>query len=76
MSDFWERQQRTELAEMAGIQPNHLSEILHRKRGVGKDLARKLYKTSELVLGYAIPFEAWLFNKTTKHPGFFEDPIT
>lgn len=75
MAEFWERNQRAELAEKMNIPPNHLSEILHRKRGVGKHQALLFEEASGKVLGYPIPMDAWLFNRETKHPAFFGSPI-
>ena len=71
---YWKPKQKSKIAKLAKIQPHHLSEILHRKRGVGKDNAKALQQASKYVLGYAIPLEEWLFNNTTKHPAFYGEP--
>lgn len=71
---FWQRGKRAELARMVDLHEAHLSEILHRKRGVDKYRAKKLEKASQKLLGYPIPWHEWLFNKATKHPAFFGRP--
>ena len=70
MPKYWSRGEKTAVAEIAGIEPTHLYEILARKRGVGKEKARELEAASEKVLGYPIPFDAWIFNRETAHPAF------
>lgn len=68
---FWEHGQRVAIAKEAKIKPHHLSEILHRKRGVGKTTAAALEAASQHVLGRAIPVTCWLYNQFTIHPAFF-----
>lgn len=70
-SKFWITGQKGALAEAAGLSPSHLSDILHRRRGVSLTRARKLEDASEDVLGYAIPAIAWLDNRNTSHPAFY-----
>ena len=70
MLSFWKYGQRTEIAQRVGISLPNMSEILCRRRGVSKEKAKELEAASAEVLGYPIPFEAWLFNKSTRHPAF------
>ena len=73
---YWKPKQKAKVARLAKIRQHHLSEILYRKREVSKYKAQDLVEASTLVLGYEIPLDAWLFNKTTKHPAFYNDPIS
>ena len=70
MASFWKRGQRKRIAKIVGIKPSHLSDILRRARGVSKERAKALETASEKVLGFRIPFEAWLFNDKADHPAF------
>lgn len=70
MGQFWERGKLSELAEASGLSPSTISDIIHRRRPVGRVRALILEKASEQVLGYPIPVKDWLTNKTTKHPAF------
>ena len=71
---YWKHGQRSKLAKAAHVNKHNLYAILYRKRGVGKYLARDLMEASIKVLGFPIPFEAWLFNSETTHPAFYGDP--
>lgn len=61
-----------ELARAAGIDLRNVSAILHRRRPAGKELSVSLEAASRKVKTRRIitAFD-WLFNKTTKHPAFF-----
>jgi hypothetical protein len=61
------------IADFIGIKRHHLSEILHRRRGVGPFLGEKLEDGSRTILGECIPFREWILNKRSKHPAFFGD---
>lgn len=65
-----QRGQAKILAEAAGLRVAYLSDILHRRRGVGFHLAKRLEKASDEVLGMYIPATVWLHNKTSTHPIF------
>ncbi|MCA9404494.1 MAG: hypothetical protein KC897_11970 [Candidatus Omnitrophica bacterium] len=71
---FWKRGQLKELSDQAGVSQPALSDIIHRRRGVGRDRALRLEAASERVLGYAIPVKDWLMNKITRHPAFYGHP--
>jgi len=71
---YWARGQQTELADHLGISPQHLNDILHRRRRVGVDFARELEAASQDVLGSPIPWETWLYSSTSRHPAFFGEP--
>ena len=71
MSAFeWKYGEKARIADLCEIAVTDVYQILSRKRGVGKQRAKELENASEQVLGYPIPFEAWLFNDTTNHPAF------
>lgn len=72
--EFWGRGQRHKLAKRTGIPFPHLSDILHRRRGVSKERAKFLEKECKKIK-LDISFEAWLFSRTTKHAAFFGKPI-
>ena len=74
MEGFWKPGERREISELSGISLQHLSEILHRKRSVGKHRARMLEDITTIVLGKPIPLEDWIFNSSTTHPAFFNSP--
>lgn len=72
---FWKPGQRAQIAKHAGIKLQHLSEILHRKRGVSQMRSVQLQKASSIVLGERmIPWTEWVCNKVTAHPAFFGKP--
>jgi len=71
---FWTRGQRTQIARRCKIRLSHLSEILHRNRGVSYERAMLLEKQSYIVCGYPIPCHAWYNNKRSDHPAFFGKP--
>lgn len=73
--NFWKRGQMAVLSRAAGIRTTALSDILHRRRGVGKDLALKLEFQARKVLRRKITACAWVFNETTRHPAFFGKPL-
>ena len=73
IKSYWKKGDRARLAELSYTHKNNLYEILARKRGVSKEKALTLEKASAL-LGYSIPFEVWLFNKSTLHPAFYGRP--
>lgn len=75
MTQFWQRGELTKLAAVVGIRLNHLSEILHRKRGVSVTRALALERASRKVFGYPIPWNEWLLNKESDHPAFHGKPI-
>lgn len=68
---FWKRGQMAELARRADISPQQMSDILHRRRPVGKHLALKLSKSLYRMKKQRVPAIEWLFNRTSKHPAFF-----
>lgn len=70
MGQFWERGQLSELARRAKVSPSTISDIIHRRRAVGRVRALVLEAASEQVLGYPIPVKDWLTNFTTRHPAF------
>ena len=74
MTQFWQRGELTKLAVLVGIRLNHLSEILHRKRGVSVTRALALERASKKVLGYPVPWSEWLLNKDSSHPAFYGNP--
>jgi len=63
----------TRVAYESGISPQHLSDIVHRRKGVRPPLALKLEAASEIILKFRIPWEAWLFNRVAKHPAFIDN---
>jgi hypothetical protein len=67
---FWKKGQKSALAKAAGIPLAHLSNILHRDRGVSPKRARLLEEKSAEILGWAIPWTEWVCNDTTTHPAF------
>ena len=71
---FWERCERTLLAEYMCMPSSNLSEILHRKRTVSKEKAMQLEHTTEQLLCKNIPWHEWIFNKESSHPAFFGEP--
>lgn len=75
VKEFWQRGQRAALARATGLTAVEMSDILHRRRSIGKDRALSLATASEEILGEAIPLEAWLWSTTTDHPAFFNDPL-
>lgn len=74
-NSFWKHGQQTEIAMLAHISTAHLSDILHRRRGVSVERARRLERTSGKILGTRIPWEVWVTNKFTKHPAFMGEPV-
>lgn len=76
--NFWRPGERARLASLCGITPQQLSDILHRRRVVGKFLA--LCLSSRLSMYFRkrarVSTMAFLFNKETKHPAFFGAPMT
>lgn len=75
MLTYWKYGQRKAIAQRCGLSIQNMSEILSRRRGVSKEKAKELEAASAEILGYAIPFEAWLFNRATKHPAFLGSPV-
>jgi len=74
-SNFWKHGQQAEVALQARISSQHLSDILHRRRGVSVERAQRLEKASRKVLGVRIPWEIWICNKQSNHPAFVGDPV-
>lgn len=72
--NFWQPGERVKISDLSDITIQHISDILHRRRTVGKERAALLEIISGNVLDEPVPFEAWLFNKTTEHPAFFGEP--
>ena len=72
-SRYWKRGEMKAFAEAAGIRPSHLSEILHRRRGVSIMRAVHLAALSEDMFGFdrAIGMHCWAFNTRTSHKAFF-----
>lgn len=68
--NFWDKGQRKQLTQILGIGASYLNDILSRRVSISKYRAKKFEAASRLVLGEAIPWQAWLFNETTKHPAF------
>jgi transcriptional regulator with XRE-family HTH domain len=59
------------LCRETGISASHMSDILHRRRGVSKERAEALEAACDR-LGWEVPFRAWLFSRTTDHPAFLD----
>jgi len=74
-SSFWKHGQQADIATQAHITASHLSDILHRRRGVSVERAKRLEKVSGKVLGTKIPWEIWVQNKITQHPAFIGEAI-
>lgn len=74
-SSFWKHGQQAEIALQAHISPTHLSDILHRRRGVSVERAHRLEAASEKILGLRIPWEIWACNYKTNHPAFVGEPV-
>jgi transcriptional regulator with XRE-family HTH domain len=70
--EFWKRGQRSELARLSKNSRCTLSNILYRRIEISKDKALRLAKASE-AMGLNISILDWLYNKTTKHPAFFDE---
>jgi len=71
---FWDSGEKGRLAEAAGIRPDRLSNILHRREGCSWRYAEMLESASRTVLGddRSIPAADWVWNRTTEHPAFGE----
>jgi len=73
---FWVRGTQQELSDVIGLTPQHVNDILHRRTAVSKELALQLEDASRSVLGGAgVPWDVWLFSRSTRHPAFFGDPV-
>ena len=73
----WRRGEQAALAREAGISPQHVNDILHRRRGVSYSRARVLRDASARVLGRRneIPVLEWLLNRISEHPAFYGTPL-
>lgn len=72
---FWLRGDKQKLAEHADISASNLSDILHRRRGVGRDRAWTLEAASRKVHGDSyVPWGDWINNRSTTHPAFQGPP--
>lgn len=72
---YWKHGQRRRIAELADISDAHLSDVLHRRRGVSLDVAKRLEAASGEVLGVRIPWETWMCNKQSNHPCLEGKPV-
>jgi len=70
---WWDRGDRIDLARRVGISASYLSDILHRRRRVSWNMAKRLEEAAEL-LGYDVPATAWIEAERTRHPAFFGEP--
>ena len=69
---YFKRGEMAALARKAGIKPQNLSDILHRRRGVSGDMAQRLEAASVAVLKWRrIPALEWILNESSQHPAFF-----
>lgn len=66
---MWNKGEKQALAELAGISPGYLSNVLARRHRVGADLAVKLEEACA-ALRIPIKREDWVFNKETDNPYF------
>ena len=72
---YWKHGQQAEIAVLAHVSAAHLSDILHRRRGVSVERAHRLEDASRKVLAVRIPWEVWINNKITEHPAFVGVPV-
>lgn len=71
---FWRRRGvKAKVARLAGLSPNHLSEILRRRRGVSLDRAYALERASK-ACRHGISWMTWINSKTTSHVAFYGKP--
>ena len=72
---YWRRGVQALVARRAGISPQRLSDILHRRRGVTVATAKRLGRaTDDLVREARVPWIVWLENRETSHPAFYGKP--
>lgn len=74
-SDYWPHGSQQELADLTGSSVQHINDILHRRKGVSKEMAMRLSNCCEDTLGIRISWDVFLFNKTTRHPALFGEPV-
>jgi len=72
---YWKYGDQTKMAKHADISASYMSDILHRRRSPGKELAQNLSYALQNTKPDYVPVETWLFNKQSRHPAFFGDPI-
>jgi len=68
--DFWKYKEKMLFAELAGVSPGYLSDILHRHKNISAKVALKFEKISTL-MHKKIPFHDWVLSKQSKHPAFY-----
>jgi hypothetical protein len=75
-SDFWKPGEMAKFAEVADISPQNLSDILHRRRRVGRALAWQLASAGRALWGAErISVTDWFLSEHSRHPAFFGDPL-
>ena len=72
-SSYWERGEQGKLAHLAGLSPQYLNGILHRTRGCGRVMAKRLSAVAKAIKK-DIPLEDFLFNRESYHPAFYGVP--
>ena len=68
--NYWKRGEKALLARKSGLSPSHLSDILHKRKGVSPTRALQLERLCKRHFKKTIPFKAWVFNKTSNHAAF------
>jgi len=72
---YWRPGERVKLSQYTNISVQHLSDILHRRRGVSKERAILLEAACKKLFKQKILFRDWLFNLYSDHPAFFGKPL-
>jgi len=67
---YWEHGQKKNVALLAGIRKQYLSDILARKKGVSPEMAMRLEKAVLAITNHRISWTEFVLNKTSKHPIF------
>jgi plasmid maintenance system antidote protein VapI len=68
---FWGRGDQTAIANEVGVDPRHINDVLHRRKGVSPEFAERLAAATFRATGKEVPMWCWLWNRVTNHKAFY-----
>jgi len=72
---FWKHGQQALFAEVAGLNPRSVNDVLHRRCGVSYYRALAFERASKLLFSNRkISWKHWIANRASKHPAFYGKP--
>lgn len=72
---YWQKGDQSKIARAIGVPLPNINAILHRKKGVSVEKAKRLERAVFKLFKKNIPWTDWIDNKETKHPAFYGSPI-